>query len=366
MKITFIRLILLFFVPLVSQATVVKQMFEVSLPVINQQKDIRQAAFEQAFSEVLVRVSGNSMAATELDIRQAHRYVRQYRYLALENVVEQPAVKADEAVPQPSHTLWIQFDEGSIHKLLNESNLPIWGQQRPSVLLWLAVRDGRHRYILKQNDVSAIKEAVMVETRRRGLPVIWPAMDAKDTGIVSFADIWGNFWSPVQKASERYGVDAIMLGQMTWLNGSWQVNWSLMMNQQSQNWTLQAVDLNVLMASGVDVATDQISSRFAVRENTDTAGNLIVQVNGISQLGHYARVEQYLSSIALAKDVYAEKVENDGVQFHMSINGNADDLKRTIALGRMLVPEQQKPQAITTDSKTALAQQNVLIYKLIR
>ncbi len=321
-------------------------MFEVSLPVISQDKDIRKAAFEQGFIEVLARVSGSGIAAAQLDISKASRYVQQYRYLALDKPVQPPEQPGSLDIPLAKHNLWIQFNQGRIKKLLRESGLSIWGQERPTVLLWLAVRDGGNRYILRQRDQSAIKQAVEKEARRRGLPVVWPKFDNVDQRSLVFADVWGNFWEPVIKASERYKTDAIMIGRMNWVNNSWQVDWSLQLNKKIDSWRLKTLDLQVLMASGIDVATDQIASRFAVLEDMGNEGELIIQINNINHVRGYARVSHYLSSLAPVKNVFATRALKDSVRFQIEMIGNADDLKRIIALGKTLqlektpVPEQ--------------------------
>ena len=131
--------------PAISQATIVKRMYEVNLPVLSQDKKIQRAAFEQAFIEVLVRVSGNSEVVTELNIKSASKYVQQYRYLPIP-VDKSSAAPVMLAMSQPRHLLWVQFNKGLIQKLLRETALPVWGQQRPNMLVWMAVRDGRSRY----------------------------------------------------------------------------------------------------------------------------------------------------------------------------------------------------------------------------
>ena len=315
-------------------------MFEVSLPVISQDKNIRKAAFEQGFIEVLVRVSGNGTAAAQLDVRKAYRYVQQYRYQVLDKPVKQAETPDSPDISVAKYNLWVQFNQGLIKKLLRENGLSIWGQERPTVLLWLAVRDGGNRYILKQRDQSAIKQAVEKEAQRRGLPVVWPKFDNIDQRILEFADIWGNFRDQVMKASERYKTDAVMVGRMSWVNNSWQVDWSLQLNNKIDNWRLNTQDLQVLMASGIDIATDQIASRFAVLEDMGNEGELIVQINGIDHVSSYARVSHYLSSLAPVKNVFAIQVLNDSVRFQIEVIGDQDDLKRIIALGKTLLLEE--------------------------
>jgi hypothetical protein len=338
LKSAFFAFIFLISIPLSAHSAVVEKIYELSLPVVSQQEDIRRAAFEQAFIEVLVRVSGSSLASTAIDVRQASRYVQQYRYLPIEeSTAQQPATGSVASGPQ--YKLWVQFNEAAIKTLLRDNALPIWGQQRPSVLLWLAVRDGKNRYVLRQQDSSPIKDAVASEARRRGLPVSWPRMDQQDRQLVGFADVWGAFWDPVVRASQRYPVDAVMIGRMNWQGDSWQVNWSLMLDDKTASWKLQALDLELLMASGIDVATDQIASRFSVLENVANEGELVVQINGVQQLDSYARVAGYLRSLAPVRSVYVAEVDQHWVRFHLDLSGDRNDLQRNIALGKTLVPD---------------------------
>ena len=323
---------------MLSQAELVKQMYEVTLPVISQDKQIRTATFEQAFIETLVRVSGDSTVTSQLDIKLASKYVQQYRYLPLpedKNTAKPVMLK----MTQPKHLLWIQFNQGLITKLLRESDLPVWGQQRPRMLVWIAVRDGGHRYVLKRSDQSVIKDVVEKEAQRRGLPLIWPEYDEVDRGNVLFADIWGSFWEPISQASGRYNAGSVLVGRMNWLNGSWQVDWSMSLANESQNWALRSKNLQMLMANAIDTATDNVSSRYSVLENSDNAGQLVLQVNGINRIHSYAKASRYLSSLALVKNVFALRVEDNNVQFNVDMTGTQEDLQRVIALGKTLVPD---------------------------
>lgn len=347
-------------------AVVVEQMYEVSLPVVSQEKDIRQAAFEQAFIEVLVRISGNSAIAAQLDIKQARNYIQQYRYLALDKPIVQEETANTIDIPVAKHKLWIQFNEGLIKKLLRDNAMPVWGKQRPTVLVWLAVRDGNNRYILRQQDRSVLKEALSKEAQRRGLPVEWPKFDAQDRQKVLFADVWGSFWDPVIAASQRYNVDAVLIGQMNWLSGSWQVNWSMKLADKTQSWRLRALDLDVLMASGIDLATDQIAQQFAVLEDDSSEGEIIVQVNNVKHVYSYAKTQQYLSSLAPVKNVFATRIEPDHVRFSIDMTGDQEDLERIIALGKTLLPDKQKEKPVNLENgqlPVKLPIENILTYK---
>lgn len=337
-KTLFLSTILLMFISAGVQASAIKQMYEVSLPVVSQDNKIRRAAFEQALIEVSIRVSGTSMAPTLMNLNQATRIVRQYRYQTMTQTEIDDYMKQSKTLVAPKYKLWMQFDSGKIKQMLKDNSLPIWGYQRPNVLVWMAVKDGKNRYILKKSDRSLIKDAVIREARKRGLPIIWPEFDAEDQKQVSFIDVWGKFWEPVKQASKRYPVDAIIIGQMNWKNGNWQVDWSLSLEEQTQNWQLTALDLDLLMSSGIGVATDHIASNFAVFADSANDAELLVRISNVNNVKNYAKASHYLASLAPVKHVFATEVKQSHIDFHVELSGDEDDLKRIIALGKVLKP----------------------------
>jgi len=348
-----LSLICLFYVSLNVQAAKIKQVYEVSMPVVSQENEIRDAAFQQGFIEVSVRVSGTSLAPTQLDLTQARRMVSQYRYQAMTQDEINLYMKQNTTLVAPKYNLWMRFDDGKIKQILQQNGLPVWGYQRPNVLIWLAVKDGRNRYLLKSSDRSQIKEAVEKEAARRGLPIVWPEYDVDDRKIVKFSDVWGQFWEPMKQASKRYPVDAIVLGRMNWVNGSWQVNWSLLLEDKTENWQLTAVDLDMLMSSGVGVATDHISSRFAVFAGSENDGKLVVRISGLNTVKKYASVSHYLSSLAPVKNVFAREVNQQYVDFQVELSGDENDLKRIIALGKVLTPDTRVDTLVDTASSNS-------------
>ncbi|MDH5765765.1 MAG: DUF2066 domain-containing protein [Gammaproteobacteria bacterium] len=327
-------IVLLVTLPLSVHAEIVKQLFETSLPVTSQDQEVRQVAFEQGFREILVRVSGSSETPSQLNIQAASRYVQQYRYFSVEKKIEPKATEVDQL--EPKYRLWIQFNESKIINLLKQSSLSVWGAQRPKVLLWLSVKDGRNRYILREKDMSVIKEAAEKEARRRGLPIAWPIYDEVDKKQVTFFDISGQFWGPVSQASLRYSVDAIVLCRMSWDGSIWHVDWSLKLDEQTSSKRVQEADLDMLMAQGIDFVADQVAGRFAVVDDIMDEGHVVIQINGVEDVDTYSRVMHYLSSIASVKHIFPLEFDQDWVKFYLDLSGNEKDLQRLISLGRVL------------------------------
>ncbi|VAW67170.1 hypothetical protein MNBD_GAMMA09-3036 [hydrothermal vent metagenome] len=335
--------IILLFIASHAQASSIKRMYEVSQPVVSQDKQIRNAAFEQGLIEVAMRVSGSSRAPAEIDLMVASQMISQYRYFIMSekeiNAYMKQSASQGTPLEKPRYRLWMKFDDAKVKQQLGNNGLPIWGYQRPNVLIWLAVKDGKNRYLLKKSDQSQIKDTVEKEAHRRGLPIIWPEYDTLDRQQLSFIDVWGEFWEPLKQASQRYKADAVLLGKMNWANGSWQVNWSLLMEDRIESWKLSALDMGMITSSGIDVATDHVSSRFAVYANSANDGELLVRVSDLYSVKNFATVSHYLASLAPVKSVYASEVKGAQVDFYLELSGDEKDLKRIIALGKILQPD---------------------------
>jgi len=337
-KTLFFSIILLLALSVKLQAAEIKHMYEVSLPVVSQEADARKAAFEQGLIEVSMRVSGSGLAPTQLDLSQAGSLIQQYRYHAMSEQEVSDYLQKHADAPAPAFKLWMQFDASKLKRLLAENALPQWGEQRPDVLLWLVVKDGANRYLLRQGDRSLIKDALEEAAQARGLPLVWPEYDQDDRALLEYSDLWGQFWEPIKQASKRYNADAILLGRMQWLQGSWQVDWSLLQDGEMQSWQVNAPALDLVTGSGIGVATDHIASRYAVFSGSFDSAQLLLRIHQLDSVEDYARAASYLASLPPVKQVYASEVQPGQVDFHVELSGNEEDLKRAIALGRVLTP----------------------------
>ena len=192
-----------------ASAIVVDHLYEAEIAVSNQTRATRHEVFKKGFQQALIKVVGSSQILGNPAIQDARnnvlKYISQFQYNELPADYKQPVTipGQTEAVVY-TNLLWIKFDVPAINKLLKDSQLPVWGTQRPETLVWIAVRDGNQRYILKSNDRSPIKDEIEKVAKLRGLPIRWPEYDELDRSRLSFVDIWGGFWDNILTVSRRY------------------------------------------------------------------------------------------------------------------------------------------------------------------
>ena len=108
-------------------------LYQATVPVADESVSKRSPAIKQALIQVLVKLTGDRNIRDSSDIapliERPERFVQQFRYRQVEDQEEQNVQSTE---------LLVQFDENALNEGLRGYGLTIWGQERPSVLVWLA------------------------------------------------------------------------------------------------------------------------------------------------------------------------------------------------------------------------------------
>ncbi len=103
------------------------EMYQATAPVTERSDAAQTAAFQNAMRTVLIRVTGRRNAdedpALSSLVSNARRYVQQYRAGA-------------------DGQLWVAFDGPAIERWLTQNGQPLWGHERPTTLMLVAVQTG--------------------------------------------------------------------------------------------------------------------------------------------------------------------------------------------------------------------------------
>ena len=130
--------------------------------------------------------------------------------------------------------------------------------------MWLAVADGRQRYLLGTGTDNEVHAQLHAVSEQRGVPILLPVMDVADRTAVRFADVRGNFVQPVWDASRRYGVESILAGNLTRVaSGGWQSQWTLHRRGNTSSWRVQSSDIAAGLLSGVEGVASVLSRALA-------------------------------------------------------------------------------------------------------
>lgn len=317
-------------------------LYQGEVVVEDQSSEARRDGLSRALAQVLVKTSGNPAASDAPGVSEylsrAPQYVQQFQYRTEERL------QAGDEPPKRELLLSARFDPSVVERILNEAGLARWGQERPTVLVWLVMQtdDGRQLVGAEQRLVA---DAVHRGARRRGLPVLLPLLDLADQQAVSERELWGGFTEPLAAASERYGTRTFLLGRITGADDDWQGRWTLFDQGRENYFETDGEVLDQVLAGGVTSAAEALGQRYAVSVTEQAGSRIRVAVEGVDNLADYDRVLDYLGGLTLVRQTELEAVQGTTMSLRLAVNAGLDRLDQIIGLGEVL---EMAPEEVST------------------
>lgn len=300
---------------------------EAQVPVDNRDRPERAEAFSRALGQVVIKVTGDRALADDARVagflEQAPRHVRQYRY---------------REQPDGGNALWVRFDIDPLERFLRDSGLPVWGRDRPVLLVWMLVQGDGERQLVGDQDSGEARRAMERVARERGLPLIFPLLDMEDQERVGPADVVGGFDDSLREASVRYSPDGMLVVRIRERDGGWEGRFQLHVDQGGGAWEMRDQHLEGLMQEGVDQVADSLSRQMVVTGLQQDRDGVMVAVRGVDSLSDYLRVGRYLSDMAPVSRVQPQGLDAERALFLVQVRGEARDLERAARLGSTLAP----------------------------
>ncbi len=338
------------------EASQIKDLYEVRLASDNQQQTERQRLIKRAFEELLIRITGKTEIASKPEgealLRQAAQYVSQFRYekeklepvplvspLGFSSDVE--AKHAIRQIPVVSYqeVLVVLFDEKAIKEALWQKKLPVWGNTRPTTLVWLGFQDARGRYLLDSTEDTEILRSLRKYAVQRGLPLIFPLLDLEDQINININDVWGDFREPIVNASMRYQTEAILVGRVFLDSfGVWQGRWSLYQGDDVTSWRTRGRSSESLISTGLSRTAETLALKYAsVSADDDTAARIKVQITDVSTLQDFVKLDNYFASLSSVSASHITEVYTNNVIFEVELRGEASGFVKSLSLGKLLI-----------------------------
>jgi len=316
-------------------------------------------AFAAALELVLVKVTGRRDLAANGDAMarfgDPSRLVQQYRIDA-------------------GNLLWVQFDEVALRRELDRIGEPVWGVERPTVVVWILLDEGfgQRRLIGSEpeaanseplatdggaNASALILEELAVTAEARGLPLIVPPVDALERTEIPLGDVWGGYTESLVTASAPFRPDAILIGRARPAAfDRIDVRWTLLRDDERYDWE-----------GDVPAGPNDVADFFAARLSTSvgSATQIVLNVDDVDSLDAYGRVSTYLAQLDLVEEIAVDLVDADRVVYRLKIRGDADRLMRSIALQRVLQPVDDPQRAPTGDPFQLRTGAQSLYYRLM-
>lgn len=308
--------------------------------VVNQSPENRTAAIRACLSRVLVKLTGerdvSRIAELQPILEGAGQFVQQYRY---REIRAESVVTSGQDLPV-QWRLAVKFDEENLNKSLRESGIPVWGWERPSILIWLALEQSNQRAFVEAEQVPELFEIMYRLADRRGVSILFPLQDLDDARRLQPGDVWLGFREQIMAASGRYNTDVILTASVgSPAPGIWEGRWtSFGADGLVHEWATETDLLEAALEEGFNSFVDILAAEFARTGSNTLLGDIEITVSDVNSVEQYARLVNYLDSLSSISEVHVKEVGTGEVTLALTAHGGEQAVVRTIGLGRTLQP----------------------------
>jgi hypothetical protein len=346
--------LLLLTLPLISwehsAALQVSGLYSQQIPVTNDGEAERNRAFREAFAAVVVKVSGDPRwlenLAIERAIAQAQNYVEATSYISesIQLPLEDNTLPLDSDEEQfytaEQRIISVNFAAALINELLADAGIPVWDDNRPSVLVWMVLQNSAgDREFLTVGSNPEIVKVMQDFAAARGLPIIFPVLDFEDRKSLSENIAWNLDEAAISSASERYGADSILAGRLHFTASGELVGlWQFRFQEETDVFDGFDSELKSYLYDPLNRITTQLAGYFAILPESIDGGTVRLRIDGIKNLNDYSSLLNYVENLGLVATVTTAEVDGERIELQLSLVGDTRQLYEQIALDRDLLP----------------------------
>jgi hypothetical protein len=323
-----VAFVLLMIISSQGYAIHVDNLYEAAVPVADQNPSTRAAALKDVLREVIVKVTGQSVVPASL-FQQS---------LRIEHMVEQFGYESRQKSPTAPRRLhlWAKLNPTGVKQLIRQAGLPIWPEERPETLIWMAIEDNAGRLIMAEDSSHKAVDQLHQAANQRGLPIILPLMDLQESSMVNFDAIAAMQLDQLQLPSAKYASQHVLVGHIQQVEGDhWRGRWRLL-GDGEQVITTSPGPLSDVIQAGVNPLASRIAQQFSSYSYVDSEQYIDLAVDDINGAADYAHSLKYLQSLSLVSQVDVVGVEKRMVNFRLHTRADLAAVLKVIDLGRVL------------------------------
>lgn len=314
---------------LFSSADQTTNLYRILVPVPDQSAKSRDSGIDQAFSSMLIKLSGDSQIMQSPLLQPFLTDPK-----AFLDSVGFSQVDTASLDSQNEMALDVKFDRTFVDKLLKQAQVPTVSTPRPNFLVWLMVDDldhGRrviHESLAQQagseEPLSEVLSALDQAMQGRAASYFFPSYDLEDQLSVSSNEAWALRVDRLNKASQRYAADgwfAVRVFKAS--DGQVRGAWAYQEMGKRKMDDFQGESLVGLMASSVDIVLDELLRTYTYIPQLET-NRLLVQIDGVENFSTYQSAETQLEKLEMIESLQLYSVNKDKLVVAIETNVRAD------------------------------------------
>lgn len=335
MKKLLLSIVMLALLPMTSAFAVkVSSLYQAQLPVAAQTDDLKAQAIKDGFLQVLIKLSGDpeidKNPLIKPNLSRADYYVQEISYSA--------------TTPSSSeYIIQIRYDADDVKRLLKKSGIAYWGENRPLILVWLAVSNIESATKIIGNETPGEIFSVMKEqSKKYGLPLIFPVMDVDDVSQVSTSDVMDMTLPVLREAAKRYAPDALLIGKMAQTPTGFSSNWRFIADGTRWNWAITDKTADGVISSVMNQISQVLAKQYVVKAVDVPEVWIKLEVMNVTQRNDLNQLMQYLKQLSLIQQIKLLEVSGDVVEFAILVRGSIAAFQKNVAIDQHLEPKYQE------------------------
>lgn len=309
-----------------AYAVKVASLYQAELPVPSQSEDEKNKAIKTGLMQVLVKVSGDPKIKVNLE--KPESYVQEFAYVAT----------PDLAHP---YVIQIRYSPADVDELVKKANTTHWGENRPLLMLWLALTNQQQSTVIVGNETGGSLVANVKQlSGQYGLPMVLPVMDVADASQVLPQDVLQMELLTLKEAGKRYAAEAFLIGKIQQNNTDFQSQWRLALSDAQWDWSFTGKTPEAIVNQALDRVSQTLAKHYlAAPETTDRP--IILIVNNVNQPADLNQLLAYLKQMPSVKQMQLMQISGGAVQLGMQVHGTLETFEKEAAVGQHLVLKSQ-------------------------
>lgn len=286
--------------------------------VADQSPGERDRAMPRALLNALQKHSGlrdfSAVPGLDQALTVAPSIVVSYYY----DTVELP--RADGSLEQELR-LRASFAGPRVDELARSLQLPLWRADRQALEVWVVVEEGVRREIMPL-ERAYLQTRLDDIARRRGQPLTWPRPDEDGMYAVDTRLLWAGYTEDLASVK---GTGVLILAARR-QGPIWSVRANLGFGGEHWGWRLEGVDLDTVLADGLQQAIDQVAAAKSIGAGGLSSSEFELTVEGVDTAASYQALLAYLQRLALVDQVDVSAARPDAITFRLRLNALPDYL----------------------------------------
>lgn len=298
-------------------AVKVNGLYRIELPIAAQTEDLKEQAIKDGFLELLIRLSGNpdigKNPIIQENLKRPDYYVQELSY-------------SPSTTTSSQYLIQIRYEKDDVNRLLKKAGIAYWGENRPLILVWLAITGKHHETEIISNEMPGeIFIAMKGQSKKYGLPLIFPMMDVADISQISPIDVISMSLPDLTEAAKRYAPDALLIGYIDENNTRYQSQWQLVLGKKRWKWTMTDNSMNQAIASIMNQVGQTLSKLYMVHEISIQQQWLKLEVMNITQRSDLEQLLKFLKTLSpMVQQVQLSQISSDVADLLILIRGSVN------------------------------------------